>query len=111
MLYGQSAMCRWKLLHEYFNEQWEDEPCDNCDNCLHPLEDQIALPEPADAQFAPTSSVATAEDEKPEIEVAKGDPVSVKKYGEGRVKSVEDDKVVISFPDGETRVFKKDFLE
>jgi ATP-dependent DNA helicase RecQ len=108
MLYGLSAACRWKLLHEYFDEEWEDKPCDNCDNCLHPLEEQIALPEQADARPQPTS---TAEEEKPLIEVAKGDHVHVKKYGEGKVKSVGDEKVVISFPDGETRVFKKDYLE
>lgn len=46
MLYGQSATCRWRLLHEYFGEEMEEERCGNCDNCLHPLVDQIALPEP-----------------------------------------------------------------
>jgi ATP-dependent DNA helicase RecQ len=113
MLYGQSAACRWKLLHEYFDEQWETESCGNCDNCLRPLEEQIALPErktSAPSSPAPAFSITT-EEEKPEIEVAKGDQVVVKKYGEGRVKSVEEDKVVISFPDGETRTFIKDFLE
>ena len=46
MQYGQSAMCRWHLLHEYFREEMEDERCGNCDNCVHPLEAQIALPDP-----------------------------------------------------------------
>ena len=46
MQYGQSAMCRWRLLHDYFGEAMEDERCGNCDNCVHPLEQQIALPEP-----------------------------------------------------------------
>lgn len=45
MQYGQSAMCRWQLLHDYFGEKMEDERCGNCDNCVHPLEEQIALPE------------------------------------------------------------------
>jgi ATP-dependent DNA helicase RecQ len=113
MLYGQSAACRWKLLHEYFDEEWETESCGNCDNCLHPLEEQIALPGRAtSAPHAHTPALSvTMEEEKQEIEVAKGDQVVVKKYGEGRVKSVEEDKVVISFPDGETRTFIKDFLE
>jgi ATP-dependent DNA helicase RecQ len=44
MQYGQSAGCRWRLLHDYFNEEMEDERCGTCDNCLHPLEEQIALP-------------------------------------------------------------------
>jgi len=45
MQYGQSAMCRWHLLHDYFGEEMEDERCGNCDNCVHPLEEQIALPD------------------------------------------------------------------
>lgn len=45
MQYGQSATCRWRLLHDYFEEQMEDERCGNCDNCVHPLEKQIALPD------------------------------------------------------------------
>jgi ATP-dependent DNA helicase RecQ len=44
MQYGQSAKCRWQLLHDYFGEQM-DERCGNCDNCIHPLEEQIALPD------------------------------------------------------------------
>ena len=46
MQYGQSAMCRWRLLHDYFGEEMEAERCGNCDNCIHPLEEQIALPVP-----------------------------------------------------------------
>jgi ATP-dependent DNA helicase RecQ len=44
MLYAQSGACRWKLLLEYFGEEEEAEHCGNCDNCLHPLEEQIAPP-------------------------------------------------------------------
>jgi superfamily II DNA helicase RecQ len=39
-------MCRWRLLHDYFEEEMEAERCRNCDNCIHPLEEQIALPAP-----------------------------------------------------------------
>ena len=45
MQYGQSATCRWRLLHDYFEEEMEDERCGNCDNCIHPLEEQIAPPD------------------------------------------------------------------
>ena len=41
MQYGQSAKCRWRLLHEYFGEEMEEERCGTCDNCVHPLEEQI----------------------------------------------------------------------
>ena len=45
MQYGQSAMCRWRLLHDYFGEAMGDESCGTCDNCVNPLEQQIALPD------------------------------------------------------------------
>jgi ATP-dependent DNA helicase RecQ len=45
MQYGQSAMCRWRLLHQYFGEEMEQERCGNCDNCVHPLAEQIAAPD------------------------------------------------------------------
>jgi len=54
MQYGQSAMCRWRLLHDYFGEAIETERCGTCDNCIHPLEEQIALP---DRQRAAASAV------------------------------------------------------
>jgi ATP-dependent DNA helicase RecQ len=45
MLYGQSAACRWRLLHDYFGEELSSEQCGRCDNCLHPLEEQFGLPD------------------------------------------------------------------
>src|SRR5689334_17259813 len=41
MQYGQSARCRWCLLHEYFGEVMEEGRCGMCDNCVHPLEEQL----------------------------------------------------------------------
>ncbi len=43
MLYGQSAACRWRLLHDYFGEAMQSEQCGTCDNCLQPLEEQFGL--------------------------------------------------------------------
>jgi ATP-dependent DNA helicase RecQ len=36
MQYGQSATCRWRLLHDYFGEEIEAERCGACDNCVPP---------------------------------------------------------------------------
>ena len=44
MQYGQSAACRWRLLHDYFGEEMKDGRCGTCDNCTSPLEDQFGLP-------------------------------------------------------------------
>ncbi len=34
--YAESSICRRKQLLHYFGEQFNEEECQNCDNCLHP---------------------------------------------------------------------------
>ncbi|MDR0792587.1 MAG: DNA helicase RecQ [Chitinophagaceae bacterium] len=34
----ETSVCRRKVLMHYFGEEWEQENCGNCDNCLHPKE-------------------------------------------------------------------------
>ena len=34
--YAESSICRRKLLLHYFGEEYDQENCGNCDNCLHP---------------------------------------------------------------------------
>ena len=46
MQYGQSAKCRWYLLHNYFGEEMDTEACGTCDNCVHPLEESLRPPVP-----------------------------------------------------------------
>jgi ATP-dependent DNA helicase RecQ len=122
MRYGQSAECRWKLLHEYFAEDFPEESCDLCDNCTNPLEEQLGLA-PKETKEAKESKEAKVSKEEaarpksatapPEVarEFEKGDAVETAKYGAGRVAEVEGDKLVISFPDGEKRTFKSEFVK
>ena len=115
MRYGQSAECRWKLLHEYFAEEFPEERCEICDNCTDPLEEQLGLArkevtkkEPA--QGEPRGRAEEAARASAEVEFRKGDAVETPKYGAGRVSEVEGDKVVVKFTDGERRTFKREFV-
>lgn len=150
MLYGQSAACRWQLIHDYFGEPFEQGACGNCDNCTSPLEQQLGVNDRQDerasgggdsraanakTENAGTGKQANGRAEKaagggaakaesageakgkaaPDVrgarEFAAGDEVRVPVHGAGRVVAVEGDKLVVSFPDGETRKFKQDFVE
>jgi ATP-dependent DNA helicase RecQ len=42
IIYAQSAMCRWKILVDYFEEETDWRNCGHCDNCEHPVLEQIA---------------------------------------------------------------------
>jgi ATP-dependent DNA helicase RecQ len=45
MHYGQSAACRWRILHDYFGEEMEGGQCGVCDNCVSPPEQQFGVVE------------------------------------------------------------------
>jgi ATP-dependent DNA helicase RecQ len=34
----ESSVCRRKVVLHYFGENWKEDDCQNCDNCLHPKE-------------------------------------------------------------------------
>lgn len=36
--FAESSVCRRKILLHYFGEEYQQEDCGNCDNCLHPKE-------------------------------------------------------------------------
>lgn len=36
LAFVESSVCRRKVLMHYFGEEWKQENCGNCDNCVHP---------------------------------------------------------------------------
>ena len=47
--YAESSVCRRKILLHYFGEEYEEENCGNCDNCLNPKKEIEATDELAAA--------------------------------------------------------------
>ncbi|MBD5231587.1 MAG: DNA helicase RecQ [Bacteroidales bacterium] len=74
--YAESSVCRRKTLLHYFGEDYEEENCGNCDNCLHPktkieakddllaaLETIVALGEKFKAEYVITVITGRGTDE------------------------------------------------
>ncbi len=40
--FAETSVCRRKVLMHYFGEEWNQENCGQCDNCLHPKEKEEA---------------------------------------------------------------------
>ena len=89
--YARGAQCRWKMILEYFDEAVElGDECGACDNCVQRKGDASGMTLRIKAQ-------------PPGLK--KGDAVRVPKYGRGTVAAVHDDRVAVTFADGETREF------
>jgi len=107
--YGRSPECRWKLLLDYFGENAEMTMCGHCDNCLRPLAEHLATTESStNPDFV--RMLFTFDQQKNEEGIRPGDVVTLPAHGEVKVKAVEGDKIVVSFPDGETRKFKQEWV-
>ena len=55
--YAQSALCRWRILLDYFKEAAAVDRCGTCDNCVEPPEQRLTPPG-ASAAAGPIARVA-----------------------------------------------------
>ncbi|HXF17551.1 MAG TPA: RecQ family zinc-binding domain-containing protein [Burkholderiales bacterium] len=94
--YAQSVLCRCKMLLEYFGEAVEWDRCGVCDNCERPVVAVTREP-------APSKPAAWAD-------LARGERVSVPRYGRGIVDAAAGDRVTVSFPNGEPRGFLRPYV-
>ena len=111
VLYAQTALCRWKVLLDYFGERVDWDNCTACDTCTRqrvqtvPIEAPVAKPD-----FSP-EGIHLRERQQPRApQVRKGDLLVVAVHGRGEVTAVNGDKVEMQFPDGAVRKFKRDFV-
>jgi ATP-dependent DNA helicase RecQ len=113
VLYSQTAMCRWKVLLEYFGESVGWTSCGHCDACRRPA----AAVQPAEHRdFTPEGihvrdAVRDAALPPRHASLRAGDTVLVPVHGLAEVQKVENDKVELRFANGAVRKFKREFLE
>jgi ATP-dependent DNA helicase RecQ len=111
--YARTAYCRWRVLREYFGESGAEERCGGCDNCRRGLAERAEgversekperLKKPEKSASADPSVTLSV------VDLAVGDRVRLPRYGYGDVEQVEGDSVVVRFPGGRVRKFKREF--
>ena len=106
--YAQTALCRWQTLLSYFAAPaLDDERCGACDNCRRrrsrPIVAAETLSKIEEATTAPARK-ASRRDLEP------GTRVRITRYGTAEVVAVEDDRVTVVGPDGNTRTFLKRYV-
>jgi ATP-dependent DNA helicase RecQ len=109
VLYAQTALCRWRVLLDYFGESVDWDNCTACDTCSR--QHTVAVEAPvAKPDFSP-EGIHLRESQQPRApQLRKGDLLVVPVHGRGEVKAIDGDKVEMQFPDGAVRKFKRDFV-
>ncbi|HKV08213.1 MAG TPA: ATP-dependent DNA helicase RecQ [Thermoanaerobaculia bacterium] len=111
VLYAQTALCRWKAILDYFGEEVDWDRCGRCDSCERPVPEPAASHAESPSRAVPKSSdVLTL----PPLlgggdpaSVQAGDTVTLPIFGTGEVKTADERSLVLVFPDGETREFRR----
>jgi ATP-dependent DNA helicase RecQ len=112
VLYAQTALCRWKLILDYFGEPHDWERCGHCDNCSRPV---LTLTEPPPAEVpvrAPNRGVEVLH-LPPIIGISDpatlkaGDRVTLPIFGAGEIRSAELHSLTIELAGGEVREFRR----
>jgi ATP-dependent DNA helicase RecQ len=112
VLYAQTALCRWKMILDYFGEPHDWGRCDHCDNCSRPA---LTLTEPPPAEvpvrapnratevlpLPPVIGVSDPATLKP------GDLVTLTIFGAGEVRSAAEHSLIIELAGGELREFRR----
>jgi ATP-dependent DNA helicase RecQ len=106
--YARSALCRWRLLREYFGEE-SQERCGCCDNCRKGLAERADTTERTERTEEAVPADHRAGDSHTGSAVGPGDWVMLPKYGDGKVQELDGESIVVRFPGGRTRKFRREF--
>jgi ATP-dependent DNA helicase RecQ len=105
VFYAQSALCRWKILLEYFGETATWERCGGCDNCVEPPELKLT-------PIMPSESAKPSRVPKQDADTLRpGEAVKLPRFGTGVVAGTAGDQVQVTFPDGATRTFLRRYVQ
>ncbi len=105
VFYGQTGLCRWKVLQDHFGEGQDFKQCGTCDNCLR----LSALRQAINDQ--PAANVEEGPAESPRAAYAVQDAVHVPRYGRGIVTMADAESVTVAFPNGASRCFLSAFVK
>ena len=104
VFYGQTGLCRWKILRDHFDEGDGFERCGHCDNCLR----LDALQQESAQQESPVAEDLPA---LPRAVFAEQNRVRVPRYGTGIVTAADAETVTVAFPQGATRCFLSAYVQ
>jgi ATP-dependent DNA helicase RecQ len=106
VLYAQSALCRWKMIAEYFGSELPEPRCGHCDSCDKPITELPPAPEPRPrnaAELLPLPPI-------PGVDLTAlkpGDILTLPIWGRGQVLSVDGPVLVLELSEGEVREFRR----
>jgi ATP-dependent DNA helicase RecQ len=111
VFYGQTGHCRWKVLLDNFGEAEGFASCGTCDNCIRIAAAFAAAEGEREAEAADADRDADADAEGAASPLpARGELVSVPRYGRGIVDAVDAEGVTVVFAEGVRRVFLPAFV-
>jgi hypothetical protein len=98
-------------LSEYFEAESEHgEKCETCDNCRKPLTERLEIETPETPEKLAEAEILQKIKQSAMPKIAIGEIVGLPQELDGEVKSIEDDKVTVALPNGEIKMFKREFV-
>jgi ATP-dependent DNA helicase RecQ len=108
VLYAQSALCRWKMIAEYFGVDLAEPRCGHCDSCDRPVLEPPPAREhrPRDAREAEVLPLPPIAGVDP-AQLKPGDALNLPIWGRAEVRAVDGSVLVLELAGGEVREFRR----